>query len=258
MRPQARLDPRAHHSTPLTTLSYEFEDGYRILEHSHDTDQLVFASKGVMTVRTEQGVWIVPPQRAVWIPARTVHSITMSGSVSIRTLYFAPKFVRSLPRCCCVLNIDSLLKELILYACHVTTWTKNVPVQRHLIGILVHQLQATPSTPLQLPRPVDPRALRVAESLLADPADGRSLAQICNECGASKRTVERLFVEETQLTLGRWRQQARLLHAIRSIATGQKVISAALDAGYNSSSAFITRFKKLLGCTPGRYFGTDG
>jgi AraC-like DNA-binding protein len=80
------------------------------------------------------------------------------------------------------------------------------------------------------------------------------VARICEDCGASKRTIERLFVEETQLTLGRWRQQARLLQAIRLIASGEKIISAALEVGYESPSAFIVCFRRLLGCTPGRYF----
>jgi len=257
MRHDALFDPKAHSATALTTLSYEFDDRYRIPEHFHDTDQLVFASKGVMTIRTEQGVWIVPPQRAVWIPSRTVHTIVMSGTVSMRTLYLAPRYVRRLPRSCCVLNVNSLLKELIIFACKTPAWTKDVPNQRHFLGTLVHQLQAAPSSPLHLPRPADPRAVRVAEKVLTHPGNARSLARICEDCGASKRTIERLFVEETQLTLGRWRQQARLLHAIRSIASGEKIISAALEAGYNSPSAFIVCFKRLLGCTPSRYFDPD-
>src|SRR5215468_6413571 len=110
MRHRALFDPRGHSTARLTTLSYEFGDKDRIPEHFHDTDQLVFASKGVMTIRTDEGFWIVPPQRAVWIPSHVVHSITMSGPVSMRTLYFKPKYVRRLPRSCCVLNIDPLLR----------------------------------------------------------------------------------------------------------------------------------------------------
>ena len=238
----------------MTTLSYDYTDKYRVPEHFHDTDQLVFASNGVMTIQTEQGLWVVPPQRAVWIPSHTVHSITMSGAVSMRTLYFAPRYVRQLPRSCCVLNINALLKELIVFACKTAAWTKDVRQRTHFVGTLLHQLQAASLSPLQLPRPSDPRAIRVAEKVLADPGSSRSLRRICEDCGASKRTVERLFVEQTQLTLGRWRQQARLLHAIRAIACGEKVMSASLEAGYQSPSAFIACFKKVLGCTPGRYF----
>src|SRR5215470_16897679 len=145
IRQAAFLDRKGHSAARLTTLSYEFGDRDRIPEHFHDTDQLVFASKGVMTIRTEEGFWIVPPQRAVWIPSRTVHSIVMSGTVSMRTLYFAPRYVRRLPRSCCVLNISSLLKELIIFVCKTPAWTKDVPNQRNLLGALLHQLQQASS-----------------------------------------------------------------------------------------------------------------
>ena len=74
----------------IACVSWDFDDRHSLPEHSHPEDQLVFASKGVMTVRTRQGIWVVPPMRAVWIPAMTPHSITMSGNVSMRTLYFLP------------------------------------------------------------------------------------------------------------------------------------------------------------------------
>jgi len=210
-----------------------------------------------MTVRTRQGIWIVPPLRAVWIPAKTVHSIGMSGLVSMRTLYFAARFVRKLPRHCCVLHVSPLLRELILHACLAPAWNTKIPLHSNLIGLITQQLETAGAMPLQLPRPTDARASRLAEILLESPSDSRSLAEVCKRCGASKRTLERLFLEETQLTLGKWRQQARLLHAIKLIASGEKVTAAALEAGYNSPSAFITMFKKLFGSTPARYFETN-
>jgi len=110
---------------------------------------------------------------------------------------------------------------------------------------------------LQLPNPSDPRALRVADALVADPSDRRPLTHLCKAAGASKRTVERLFQQDVGMTCGRWRQQLRLMHAMRLLAEGAKVTYAALESGYSTPSAFISMFRKTLGTTPTLYFKTD-
>lgn len=248
------FDRRGRPSAQLATLSFEFDNGHVVPEHLHPEAQLVFASQGVMTVRTNQGVWVVPPLRAVWIPAKTPHSIVMSGTVSMRTLYFLPEFASVLPRSCSVLHISPLLKELILHACKFPRLNMKVAAQRRLIEIILDQLEAADSIPLQLPHPVDLRALRIVEVLLTDPSESKTLASLCRNCGASRRTIERIFVAETKMTFSRWRQQLRLLHALRLLASGEKVTAAALAAGYGSTSAFIAMFRKQLGRTPGRYF----
>lgn len=250
------LDGRGRQTAQLATLSCDFDDGHVISRHFHPEDQLVFASKGVMTVRTEQGIWVVPPLRAVWIPAKTPHSVAMSGPVSMRTLYFVPKLVRTFPAKCFVINVSSLLRELILHACKFPNLNKKITVQRRIIEIIVDQLEAAPSIPLQLPHPTDSRAIRVVHELLADPGKQRTLETLCEDCGASKRTIERLFIAETKMTFSQWRQQLRLLHAMQLLASGGKVTGVALDAGYGSASAFIAMFRRQLGQTPGRYFKT--
>jgi AraC-like DNA-binding protein len=106
---------------------------------------------------------------------------------------------------------------------------------------------------LQLPHPDDSRAKRVVETLHANPSDQRTLLKLCKDCGASKRTIQRLFLEETKMTFAKWRQQLRLLHGMEVLASGGKVSVAALEAGYNSTSAFISMFRKQLGTTPRRY-----
>jgi len=237
----------------VASVSAELKDGHIIPEHSHPEDQLLFASEGVMTVTTEEGLWVVPPLRAVWIPAETMHSVAMSGRVSMRTLYFLPKLARSFPRKCMVMNVSSLLRELILHACTFAKLRKEDATERRIVEIIVDQLRAVESIPLQLPHPADSRATRVARTLFEDPGDQRSLEKLCADCGASKRTIQRLFLEETKMTFNKWRQQLRLLHAMQRLAAGDKVTSAALEAGYNSTSAFISMFRKQLGTTPTRY-----
>jgi len=211
-----------------------------------------------MTVRTRQGIWVVPPLRAVWIPAETPHSIVMSGAVTMRTLYFLPALLEGLPRKCFVLNVSALLRELILHACKLSKLSRKRRDHKVVIEIIVDQLQASPAVPLQLPHPSDPRALKVVQRLLDDPAEPRTLKGLCADCGASKRTIERIFRLETKMTFGRWRQQLRLLHALQRLASGEKVTTAALDTGYASTSAFISMFRKQLGTTPTRYFGNGG
>src|ERR1700731_1557013 len=124
------LDRQGRHTAQLATLAYDFHHAHLIPEHFHPEDQLIFASKGVMTVRTKQGIWVVPPLRAVWIPAKTPHSVAMSGLVSMRTLYFLPKLGRALPKKCFVLNVSPLLKELILHACKFPRLNRRAPAQR--------------------------------------------------------------------------------------------------------------------------------
>ena len=76
---------------------------------------LIYASAGVMSVHSAGGSWVVPPHRAVWVPAGIERSIEVSAGLAMRSLYFKPGLGRSLPHECCVVNVPPLLRELILY-----------------------------------------------------------------------------------------------------------------------------------------------
>jgi AraC-like DNA-binding protein len=247
------LSSRGKRLADLATVSADLPHGHLIPEHSHPEDQLLFASQGVMTLHTPQGIWVVPPLRAVWIPANTPHSVAISGTVLMRTLYLLPGLCRRMGRRCAVINVTPLLRELILTACRNPKLRKKNPVERRIIECIVDQLQAVQSISLQLPSIADPRASRIVKTLSANPADPRTLSSLCRACGASKRTMQRLFLEETRMTFSRWRQQLRLLHALQLLASGEQVTNVALESGYQSPSAFISTFRKQLGATPARY-----
>ena len=248
------LDRRGRQTAQVATLAYDFTSEHVIPQHYHPEDQLIFGSRGVMTVRTKQGIWVVPPLRAVWIPAGTPHSVAILGPVSMRTLYFAPGLVKTATTKCCVMNVSPLLRELILHACRFPKLKKQEPAHRRVIEMILDQLEAIHSIPLQLPHPLDPRAMRIVQALVAEPGRQKTLAALCADCGASKRTIERLFIAETKMTFSQWRRQLRLLHAMQLLASGEKVTGAAWDAGYRSTSAFIVMFRRQLGQTPTRYF----
>jgi AraC-like DNA-binding protein/mannose-6-phosphate isomerase-like protein (cupin superfamily) len=254
-RHDGMFDRSRDRKSAIATLTRDYSADYVIPLHFHDRDQLVYASRGVMTIRTRDGTWVVPPNRAVWIPAEISHSIAMSGAVAMRTLYLKPGIAMGLPRDCCVINVSALLKELILYACTFRALKKTVKWQDHLIGVILHQLETVQMVPLQLPHLSDPRLVRIAQIFAADPSDRQTLAQCCRVIGASKRSVERLFQQEIGMTFGRWRQQLRLMQAMRLLAEGAKVTHAALESGYSTPSAFISMFRKALGTTPTSYFG---
>src|SRR5215468_12649036 len=62
--------------------------GTRLDPHMHRESQLVYAATGTMQVTTPKGRWLVPPDRAVWVPARLEHAIDVLANIEMRTLYF--------------------------------------------------------------------------------------------------------------------------------------------------------------------------
>jgi AraC-like DNA-binding protein len=230
---------------PLTLLH-----DHTLPTHTHDWDQLTYATSGVLRVSTADASWVVPPHRAVWLPAGVAHTEQMFAPVSVRTLYFAPRIAKTLPRACCTLNVSTLLRELILHVSRLGALDRRTPRHARLIGVLLDQMTDVAEVPLQLPLPRDARALRFAALLQAKPSHPGTVAALARKTGASRRTIERLFVHETGLTVAEWRRRLRLLHAVRLLAEGEPVTTVALEIGYSSVSAFISVFKRAFGATP--------
>jgi len=225
-----------------------------IASHVHEWHQLIYASEGVMWVHTAAGDWVVPPNRAVWVPAGVEHGIELTGEVLVQTIYVATDISGDMPRQCCAVNVSPLLRELIVHTVKLGSLDQSEPAHARLIGFLVDQLSVLPAIPLQLPLPRDIRARRAVDLLRAHPDDAGLIKSVARRVATSARTLERIFQEETGMTFGRWRQQLRLLQAMRLLAAGRPVTAVALEVGYESPSAFIAMFKRTLGTTPHRYF----
>jgi AraC-like DNA-binding protein len=236
---------------PIRGLSVRLPDGHRLLGHSHPWAQLIYADHGSMQVSTPKGTWLIAPTRAIWVPPGAIHEIVMRGVVDMRTLYAAPGVAAPLAQDCCVLEVIPLLRELVLHIVAIGSLTSDSTQHEHLKLLLVDQIAAARSHSTALRLPQDPRALRLAERIVADPGSTRSLGQLAASVGASLRTLQRLFLAETTITLDAWRTRARLQHALVQLSRGNPVTQVAFGAGYNSSSAFISAFRREFGLTPG-------
>jgi AraC-like DNA-binding protein len=257
--PPAPAPPLVPHTLtrPLQGLAAEYAAGDVIPPHRHPFAQLLFASTGVMTVTTGHGTWVVPTERAVWVPAHVGHSIRMTGRVSMRTVYFSDALGPLAGDACCVVQVSALLRACILRAVEFAQPYRDDGPEARLVAVIADEVRAAPTAPLHLPLPRDSRAHRVADALRAHPGDPRTLADWAHVAGASARTLERLFERETQLSFAAWRQQARLLRGLELLASGEPVTSVALDLGYETPSAFIAMFRRALGTSPGRYFRSE-
>jgi len=237
----------------VRTMSVVWAVPYTWRDRLSDWGQLLFASRGMLTVHTDAGLWVVPVHQAVWVPAGVRNSVEVAGGVAMRSLYLHSS-IRGLPGTCRVVEISPLLREILRRAMRLSTLDRRIVAQRHLLDVLLDELTVLPLVPLDLPMPRDPRGVRAAGLIRAEPAEPHALAEVARASAASARTLERLFRSETGLPFGVWRQRARLLHALQLLAGGDTVASVATAVGYESTSAFVAAFRRALGTTPGRYF----
>ena len=234
----------------VSTLAYEYPSSYRVPEHAHGSDQLIYAISGVMEVSSGQSMWLIPPHFALWIPARTHHRIHMPGPVSMRTLYLRTGLASELEPCCAVLHVTPLLRELIVEIVRVGQLRMRDHYEGALRDLLIFQLQNASPMPTFVTLPREQRARAVADSILRNPAESKSMAALCAEVGASVRTIERRFRKEVGSDFESWRRQVRLTKAVELLVSGCSIKEIAFKIGYRQSSAFVDLFRQTFGTTP--------
>jgi AraC-like DNA-binding protein len=231
----------------------DFTAGFTILPHHHERAQLIYATTGTMRVATDDGVWVVPPQRALWMPAGVRHGIEMLADVTMRTLYLRADAAAFMPSTCHVLPVSPLLRELIVRATELPLQYDESGPAGHVVALILAELRGLQFLPLQLPMPRDPRLRTVCQALLENPGDSRPLEDWAPVANVSARTLARRFQSETSLSFGEWRQQARVLEAMGRLGAGEPVTRVALDLGYESVSAFSAMFRRAAGASPSRF-----
>jgi len=241
-------DPKR--GTSISTLAYEYTPAFQVPEHAHGADQVIYATRGVMEVSAGQSFWLIPPQFAIWIPARTMHRIRMPCAVSMRSLYLRRGLAPKLPATCAVFHMTPLLRELIVEAVRIGQLRTRNRLHCALRDLIVCHLEGASAVPISLTLPKDPRALAVAQDLIANQAHNPSLHELCASAGASVRTIERVFRNEVGTDFATWRRQARLMKGVELLAAGSLVKQAAFATGYRQPSAFVEMFRRTFGATP--------
>ncbi len=241
----------ADSAAAVTVVTFPMPAGLVFDWHTHDDHQLAWAASGVLTVRTQASAWVLPPTRALWIPAGLRHETLSAGAATMRSAYVRPDryplgWTEPTP-----VWASPLLCELIGYL-----EDRGLTPERRARAeaVLVDLLQPVAMTTIDMRWPTDDRARQVADRLAASPADSRTLAEWGHEAGASERTLARVFVAETGVSFGRWRTLIRIQAALTALAGGEPVGNVARRVGYDSDSAFVQAFRRETGVTPASYF----
>lgn len=151
---------------------------------------------------------------------------------------------------CAVLHVSPLLRELIVEVVRIGRLKTRDKGDAAFRDVLVAQIDKASPIPTMLSMPKDPRALALAQSLLATPSQGAVLSLQCRKFGISLRTMQRLFRREVGVDFETWRRQARLMKAVELLAAGRSIKETAFGVGYRQSSTFVAMFHRSLGVTP--------
>jgi AraC-like DNA-binding protein len=240
---------------PVVTFGAAMEDvgEFELEPHRHRKGQVMLVYRGALTCEVEGGLWIVPPRSAVWIPGNALHSVKGSGMLEGYNAFVSPEVAENLPATCCAISVTPLMRELLVRCAHLPVLYEENDANGRMVAVLLDELAQAKVEDLHLPMPGDSRLRRMAEAMLAAPADRATLDVWAKRAGLGERTLARTILRETGMSFGRWRQQLAVMLAVKWLAGGASIQRVAGDLGYESVPSFVTMFRKVLGTSPGRY-----
>ncbi|PAJ75313.1 AraC family transcriptional regulator [Pseudoalteromonas sp. NBT06-2] len=238
---------------PIVSIAHEFKAMTHIVSHSHPWSQLCYSCKGVTQTETKEGIFVLPPEQALWLPAKAEHQQRLKNSGSNRSLYIDPDWSEPLGNKVRSLTVDPLLKALILEIANWPEQYQQTEQTDRLVRVLIDRLAIAPSNELFMPTIKDNRLLPIIEVLNNEPANKLTIEQWATKVGASSRTLNRLFNKSYGMGFSKWKQKIRILKSLELLNEAVPLQEIAYSLGYESSSAFLTCFKKQLGCSPKKY-----
>ncbi|MEU6674173.1 helix-turn-helix domain-containing protein [Streptomyces sp. NPDC046925] len=222
--------------------------------HSHPRHELVWVRGGTLTSRVADRVFTVSEGYGLWMPAGVVHGGRATAGAQFHEAFFAPDrtpFAFEEP---VAVAMTPLLESLLT---HLSDMGLDAGARARAESVVFDVLRPSPRQfALQLPG--DPRIDTIAEALLEDPGDSRSLEEWARSLEVSDRTITRAFRQATGLSFAQWRQALRVHRALTFLSEGLDVTTISEELGYAQPSTFIAAFRRITGTTPGAFFDADG
>lgn len=218
--------------------------------HAHPLHELVWVRGGTLTSRVEDRVFTVSRGHGLWMPAGVVHGGRVTAGAEFSEAFFAPDrtpFVFEEPK---AIAMTPLLESLLT---HLSRTDLDLAARARAEAVVFDVLRPS-ERQFALQLPGDPRIDAIAEALLDDPADDRSLEEWARLLGVSDRTITRAFRRATGLSFAQWRQVLRVHRALTLLSEGSDVTTVSETLGYAQPSSFIAAFRRVMGTTPGAFF----
>ena len=231
----------------------EERESWKTESHWHGSGQLFALDNGSAAVAVGGASWLLLPKRVGWIPPHERHSMISHGSVSGWSLYLPANQAASLPKRPLLFLRSGLVEQIVVRLTSLRQAKPDARALGRLLAVLADEMSVSPPESTYLPLPRDSRLVKLIRAFSQSPAAQHGLDHWAKQIGMSKRSLTRIFQEETGLSLGQWVQNFRIALATEKLAGGYDVTAAAVDCGYVSVSAFIRAFYRVTGTTPAKY-----
>ena len=258
---EINIDPYENTPRDAVVTANDYPDGQHFALHTHQRGQFAYAACGVISVFSGQGNWVVPPQRAIWVPAGVAHEMTMAGPVTMLNTYIANPAAGqlALPAHCQVFGVSPLLRQLLLQAQDIPALYDETQREGLLMRLLLHEIAAMPPLSLNAPLPNEPRLARACRHLLAQPSLNIGIDDMTRQVGMSRRTFTRRFQRATGLSVGEWLLAERLRRSQELLETSSHSMDRIAElVGLKTAAILRQHFRTRFGVSPSEWRRTFG
>ncbi|WP_241640288.1 AraC family transcriptional regulator [Rosenbergiella epipactidis] len=250
----ATIDKAPRHSEAVgwSCTAIDYQQGEEDPPHYHREGQLLYATRGVMLVKTEGKSWVIPPQRALWIPPLHEHSYQILSQTHLRAVYFSRPFIEQCDAFVHkedvhVISTTPLLKILIssLFEQHYSKQN-----QRKIAELLVNLFHEAQPLAAELPMPEKVPLSLAIRPLIIEQRWNLPMSDLADIALLSERSFTRLFKADTGISFRVWKQRARIYLALDLLAKEVSIKQVAYQLGFSSPASFTAAFRSITGSVP--------